>query len=113
VWWSGCVCVHYVVAYISCTLSLPDADEEANINLARSLEAAGVQVSDVCMCALIIPPTQVVFGFQQSPTHAKLTLIVRREANVVRCYAHFGTGMVSCVCGVMLTHVLCLCVCAI
>eukprot|EP00913_Durusdinium_trenchii_P011151 g10473.t1 len=52
-------------------------DEARNIEWARNLERAGVQV---------------IYGVRGLKTHAKLCVIIRREPRGIRRYAHFGTG---------------------
>ncbi|MCC5843488.1 MAG: polyphosphate kinase 1 [Verrucomicrobia bacterium] len=52
-------------------------DEARNIEWARAMEEAGVQV---------------IYGVKGFKTHAKLLIIVRREPDGIRRYMHFGTG---------------------
>ncbi len=52
-------------------------DEAANIKWSRTLQEAGVHV---------------VYGIVGLKTHAKLTLVVRKEEDAIRRYLHLGTG---------------------
>lgn len=52
-------------------------DEDRNVRFARQLEKAGVHVA---------------YGVMGLKTHSKTSLVVRKERQGLRCYAHIGTG---------------------
>jgi polyphosphate kinase len=63
---------------VACVIELkPRFDEERNLHWAAELERAGAHVT---------------FGVQGLKTHAKLALVVRKEASGLRSYVHIGTG---------------------
>jgi polyphosphate kinase len=63
---------------IACVIEIKARfDEERNLHWAAELERAGAHVT---------------FGVQGLKTHAKLALVVRKEASGLRCYVHIGTG---------------------
>jgi polyphosphate kinase len=63
---------------VACLVEVTARFEELqNLHWAQALDKAGVHV---------------VYGMQGLKTHAKTTLVVRNEAEGIRCYAHIGTG---------------------
>ena len=55
-------------------------DEARNIDWAQALELSGVQI---------------IYGLRRLKVHAKICIIVRREATGIRRYVHFGTGQLQ------------------
>ena len=63
---------------VACVMELKARfDEERNLHWAEALRAAGAHV---------------VFGVKGLKTHGKTVLVVRKEADGLRAYAHVGTG---------------------
>lgn len=63
---------------VACCIELKARfDEERNIHWAQKLEEAGIHVS---------------YGLMDKKTHAKMILIVRRDADTIRSYVNIGTG---------------------